>query len=463
MRSDATHRAAVLGAGSWGTALAIHLGSIGHDVTLWGRDAALLDEMARRRANPTYLPDLTFPATVRPLAALDEALDGARHVIVAVPSHGLRAVVRAGRAAHSAPAPCSSARPRASRPTRCSGCPKSSPRKPRGRHPVVVLSGPSFAAEVARQLPTALVAASSDAAGRAIGAGRVPRPVVPAVRIGRRRRRRDRRGAEEHHRDCRRRRRVAEPRSQRAVGAHHARPGGDLAAGVRDGRAARDARRTERPGRSRADVHGHAQPQSARRASNSAAAVRSTRFSPGMRMVAEGVRTTTAALALGERYRRRAADRGADGRSARRPPDAARSGRRPDAAAAARRARRRSRNRMASFFDRIRAGLAKTAQQIRERLGEATGAAPGGGSRRDHVDRVGRPSTSRRSRRSKTRCSPPTSGCRRPSASSTAVKPIAHGIARAIASSVSCCGILTDVAARAGDRRRRRTSSWSSA
>src|SRR5262245_23220694 len=88
-------RAAVLGAGSWGTALAIHLGTSGHPVTLWGRDAALMAEMRDRHANPTYLPDVTFPATVQLMSSLAEALDGARHVVVAVPSHGLRAVVRA--------------------------------------------------------------------------------------------------------------------------------------------------------------------------------------------------------------------------------------------------------------------------------------------------------------------------------------------------------------------------------
>src|SRR5690606_25157099 len=88
------HRAAVLGSGSWGTALAIQLGSVGHHVALWGRDASLMSAMAERRANPTYLPDVTFPAPVRPTASLDAALTGARYVILAVPSHGLRAVLR---------------------------------------------------------------------------------------------------------------------------------------------------------------------------------------------------------------------------------------------------------------------------------------------------------------------------------------------------------------------------------
>jgi glycerol-3-phosphate dehydrogenase (NAD(P)+) len=161
MHSDASHQAAVLGAGSWGTALAIHLGGVGHRVTLWGRDGALIEEMATRRANPTYLPDLTFPKSLTPLSSLAEALAGARHVIVAVPSHGLRAVVRAARPHIPDGAVLVSA---------TKGIETDTLRRmseilveeTEARHPVVVLSGPSFASEVARRLPTALVAASTD-------------------------------------------------------------------------------------------------------------------------------------------------------------------------------------------------------------------------------------------------------------------------------------------------------------
>ena len=162
MPSDSTHRAAVLGAGSWGTALAIHLGHIGHDVTLWGRDRGLMVGMAERRANPTYLPDLTFPAVVRPTAEMGEALAGARVVIIAVPSHGLRAVVR-----HAAPhIPAGAVLVSATKgiePETLARMSEVVATETHGRHPVVVLSGPSFAAEVARRLPTALVAASTDA------------------------------------------------------------------------------------------------------------------------------------------------------------------------------------------------------------------------------------------------------------------------------------------------------------
>ncbi len=162
MNRDAAHQAAVLGAGSWGTALAVHLGQSGHHVRLWGRDRQLVDQMAASRVNQMYLPGVPLPAPVAAIADLAEALDGARYVIAAVPSHGLRAVVRAAAPHIPAGAVLVSA---------TKGLEGESLRRmseivaaeTAGRHAVVVLSGPSFAAEVARQLPTALVAASDDA------------------------------------------------------------------------------------------------------------------------------------------------------------------------------------------------------------------------------------------------------------------------------------------------------------
>jgi len=153
----------VLGAGSWGTALAIHLGHIGHDVTLWGRDQALLHDMAARRANPTYLPDLTLPDAVRPTPSLDEALAGAAVVLIAVPSHGLRAVVRAAAPHLSTHAVLVSGTKGIETAT-LARMSEVVTTETGSRHRVVVLSGPSFASEVARRLPTALVAASTDAA-----------------------------------------------------------------------------------------------------------------------------------------------------------------------------------------------------------------------------------------------------------------------------------------------------------
>jgi len=151
----------VLGAGGWGTALAVHLSRCGHDVSLWGRDPALVSEIARRRANPTYLPDVTIPAAVRPVADLGGALADALHVVVAVPSHGLRTVIRDAAPFIGPTAVIVSA---------TKGLERDSLQRMSqviadetgGQRRLVVLSGPSFASEVARQAPTALVAASHD-------------------------------------------------------------------------------------------------------------------------------------------------------------------------------------------------------------------------------------------------------------------------------------------------------------
>ena len=86
---------AVLGAGSWGTALAMHLARNGHPVRLWARDPALAADMRARHANAVYLPDVTFPDHLEPTDSLAEALADAELVMCAVPSHGVRAVARA--------------------------------------------------------------------------------------------------------------------------------------------------------------------------------------------------------------------------------------------------------------------------------------------------------------------------------------------------------------------------------
>ena len=83
----------VLGAGGWGTALAVHLGRIGHEVRLWARDCALVEDMAARRANAVYLPDVPLPDSVTVTDALEGALADAELVVSAIPSHGCRGVI----------------------------------------------------------------------------------------------------------------------------------------------------------------------------------------------------------------------------------------------------------------------------------------------------------------------------------------------------------------------------------
>jgi len=154
---------AVLGAGSWGTALAVHLARAGHDVRLWGRDGTLVEEMTARRANAVYLPDVPFPDLVSVTHALAGALRDADLVVSAIPSHGCRSVIRsaAGFLAPHAVIVSATKGLEAGTLSRMSDviAQEAGP-----AHPVVVLSGPSFASEVARQLPTAILAASQDAA-----------------------------------------------------------------------------------------------------------------------------------------------------------------------------------------------------------------------------------------------------------------------------------------------------------
>jgi glycerol-3-phosphate dehydrogenase (NAD(P)+) len=162
-----TRTVTVLGAGSWGTALAVHLGRLGHDVRLWARDAALVDDMLRRRANAVYLADIHLPDNVTVTNAIGGALRSAELVVSAIPSHGCRGVIREAAAFVPATAVIVSA---------TKGIESGTMRRmseviaeeTRAAHPVVVLSGPSFAIEVARQLPTAILAASASAAAIAL-------------------------------------------------------------------------------------------------------------------------------------------------------------------------------------------------------------------------------------------------------------------------------------------------------
>jgi glycerol-3-phosphate dehydrogenase (NAD(P)+) len=154
-------RVAVLGAGSWGTTLSVHLGRIGHEVRLWARDPALASEIAERRANAVYLPDVSLPDSVLVTDVMAEALFDTELIVSAIPSHGCRAVMRTA-------APFVS--PRATIVSATKGLETETLLRMSeviaeelGPGPaIVVLSGPSFAVEVARQLPTAVLAASAD-------------------------------------------------------------------------------------------------------------------------------------------------------------------------------------------------------------------------------------------------------------------------------------------------------------
>jgi glycerol-3-phosphate dehydrogenase (NAD(P)+) len=151
---------AVVGGGSWGSALAVHLGRLGLVPRLWARDAALVRLIRSKRENPWYLPDIPLPETLTVTSDLAEALGGAGLAIVAVPSHAFDAVMEVaaphlggGVTILSATKGLEPERSRRMSEVASARCPGS---------PIAVLSGPTFAREVALGLPTAAVVASVD-------------------------------------------------------------------------------------------------------------------------------------------------------------------------------------------------------------------------------------------------------------------------------------------------------------
>jgi glycerol-3-phosphate dehydrogenase (NAD(P)+) len=153
---------AVLGAGSWGTALAIQFARGGKCTRLWGRDAAQMQAMARERRNLRYLPAAEFPAALSVVTDVGAALDGALDVLVAVPSHALRSVLHeiAPRLAHGMRLALASKGFELA----TSQLPHEVAQQELGAgRSIAVLSGPTFAHEVGGGLPSAMTIASPDA------------------------------------------------------------------------------------------------------------------------------------------------------------------------------------------------------------------------------------------------------------------------------------------------------------
>jgi len=152
---------ALIGGGSWGTALAAHFGRRGLAVRLWAREPEIVESIARTRRNAWYLTDIALPASVRATAEVAEALDGAALVVVAVPSEFVDAVLKGmGHVKSGVPIVSATKGLDPERHLRMTEliadrCP---------RAPVAALSGPTFAREVALGLPTACVVASRDEA-----------------------------------------------------------------------------------------------------------------------------------------------------------------------------------------------------------------------------------------------------------------------------------------------------------
>jgi len=152
---------AVIGAGGWGTALAAHLGRIGHDVRLWVREPEVLAAIVEQHENTMFLPGVTLPASVRPSALLPEVLEGATLVVSAVPSHGTRHVLRAA-APFVVPAATVVSATKGLEVGSLMRMSEIIAAELGATRAIAVLSGPSFALEVARGLPTAVSVACAD-------------------------------------------------------------------------------------------------------------------------------------------------------------------------------------------------------------------------------------------------------------------------------------------------------------
>ena len=149
----------MLGAGSWGTALAIHLGRLGKSVRLWGRDSNLIGRIRQERRNEAYLPGVPLPPSVMPTASLDDAVRHAECLVSAVPSQGTRALLRRAKPFLEADTIIVSAA-KGFELGSLSRLSEVITEELGASQPVAVLSGPSFAAELARGRPTAVLVAS---------------------------------------------------------------------------------------------------------------------------------------------------------------------------------------------------------------------------------------------------------------------------------------------------------------
>jgi glycerol-3-phosphate dehydrogenase (NAD(P)+) len=164
-------RIGVLGAGSWGTALAVHLaGAGGHAVALWARHPELARRLAAARENRDYLAGVEIPPGVEPTADM-AALAGSDVVLLVVPSHGFRAVLRQFLAtpvvaAGGRPLVLVSATKGIETDTLARMSQVAAEETAAAGRPLrfAALAGPSFAPELARNVPSAVVIASADAA-----------------------------------------------------------------------------------------------------------------------------------------------------------------------------------------------------------------------------------------------------------------------------------------------------------
>ncbi len=155
-------RIAVIGAGSWGTALAVLMARNGHQIPLWSHDPEQVAALLRARENQTFLPGIELPDEISPTTSLEHALAGASGVLVAVPSQFFGDVL--GALAPVLPADLGILWATKGFDPESGHLLHERVLERTGHRALAVLSGPSFAGEVARGLPTAVTLAASSMA-----------------------------------------------------------------------------------------------------------------------------------------------------------------------------------------------------------------------------------------------------------------------------------------------------------
>ncbi|MGD1076315.1 MAG: NAD(P)H-dependent glycerol-3-phosphate dehydrogenase [Thermodesulfovibrionales bacterium] len=150
---------AIIGAGSWGTTLACLLAEKGYDTSLWVYEKDLCAEMRSTRINSVYLPGFSLPDAVTITDDLGEALDKARYILTVVPTQYTRAIIQQALPCIHPGAVIVNASKGIERKTLLT---VSSILREITSHKVAVLSGPSFAQEVIRKLPTAVTLSCTD-------------------------------------------------------------------------------------------------------------------------------------------------------------------------------------------------------------------------------------------------------------------------------------------------------------
>ena len=154
-------RAAVIGGGSWGTALASVLGTNGHETQVWSHDESVARSLNERHENTKYLPGLPLPGNVRGTHHLPEALAGAELIVAASPSHLTREVMQNALPALPRATPIVCASKGIENGTLLTMNEVLEDILPSELHPYLTfLSGPSFARETIQRMPTAVVVAS---------------------------------------------------------------------------------------------------------------------------------------------------------------------------------------------------------------------------------------------------------------------------------------------------------------